>query len=160
MRRKAQIGYLWRYFEQKARQSRIYCVTLDNLLSDYQNTRHYRDKAWQKSLRMVSSSDYPSMDSATTCLDALWDWSLVWQGFCSRGASGGLWCFACDRWLIILALSATSIISMASKRIRRRLWSKLYRAITSSKEAPYQCWETNGSRRFLIVEFCLGNRFP
>lgn len=44
--------------------------------------------------------------------------------------------FACDRWLIILALSATSIISMASKRIRRRLRSKLYRAITSSKEAP------------------------
>ena len=32
--------------------------------------------------------------------------------------------FACDRWLIILALKATSIISIASKSIRRRLRSK------------------------------------
>ena len=59
-------------------------------LSGCLGTRHCRDRALRKSLQMVSSSGCPSMDSATTCHDVLWDWSLVWQGFGSRGVSGGL----------------------------------------------------------------------
>ena len=58
-------------------------------LSGYLDILHCKDRSWRKSLRMVSSSDCPSMDSATTCLDALWNLSLVWQGYGSKDVSGG-----------------------------------------------------------------------